>query len=65
MTLYKYKIPWFCPKCKQSGNVYFLNGIGIWLVMDKIADNHKKASPTCLIWWSDIKLGEQDDLQKL
>lgn len=60
MTIYKFHLPWFCPECKAYGRVYFNDGIDIWLVMDKVADNHKRASPDCLIWWSNIKLGEQD-----
>jgi hypothetical protein len=61
MTTYKFHLPWYCPECKIHGRVYFNDGIDIWLIMDKISENHRKASPTCTIWWSYIKIGEQND----
>jgi hypothetical protein len=63
MTSYKYKIHWYCPECKKSGRVFFDDGIDIWCVVDKIIGNHHRMSPDCILWWSYIKLGEQQDVQ--
>ena len=61
MTEYKYRLPWHCPECKQRGNVWFNDGVDMWCIMDKIAQNHHKISPECELWWSFIKIGETND----
>ena len=58
---YKYRLPWYCPECKETGNIYFDDEIDIWLPIQKIAENHEKASPHCELWWAHIKIGEKND----
>jgi hypothetical protein len=56
----KYWFPWHCPYCHISGSVYFDDNIDVWLVIQKVTENHKKLSPACEIWWSYIKTGEEN-----
>jgi hypothetical protein len=60
MTHYKFLMPWFCPECKIHGRVYFNDGIDIMCVVDKVIENHKRMSPECQLWWSQLKLGEMN-----
>lgn len=62
MTSYKFNFPWYCPGCGVSGNIYFGDDVDIWLILQKIAENHSITSPTCEIWWSYLKTGVQNVL---
>jgi len=56
----KYWFPWHCPECNTTGNIFFDDNVDIWLVIQKIAENHKRTSPMCECWWSFLKSGIPD-----
>jgi len=43
----KFKQNWFCEKCHQHGSVEYEKHDGIWDVVQRIADSHKRVSPGC------------------
>ena len=38
---------WYCEWCKAAGQVPVSDGDGVWVVILRLADNHKARSPSC------------------
>ncbi len=54
---FKFNLPWQCPECKAKGLLGFDDGSDVGLIGMSIEIQHRKKSPNCSCWYSQIKIG--------